>query len=589
MSLSGSGAFAALQKVGKSLMLPVAVMPVAGIFLGVGAAGFGLFPEVFNHIIEQAGGSIFGNLPLLFAIAVAIGFTKNDGVAALSAVVGYGVMLATMGVVADAAGVETKSILGITSIDTGVFGGIIAGGISAAMFNRFFRIKLPDYLGFFAGKRFVPIITAVACMIVGIVLAFAWPPIGAGIKAFSDWAAKENPELAFFIYGVIERSLIPFGLHHIWNVPFFYEAGSYLDPATGQVVTGEIQRYLVGDPTAGNMAGGYLFKMFGLPAAAIAIWHSAKPQNRTVVGGLMISAALTSFLTGITEPIEFSFLFVAPVLYVAHALMAGIGYALMIIFEVKHGMTFSHGFIDFTLLFSLSSKGWMLIPFGLAYAAIYYTVFRVLISWLNLKTPGREDDEALIRDKAVDTGISGALVQAFGGVNNIDNLDACITRLRIGVKNPDLVSDDKLKSLGARGVVRVGNGIQAIFGPASENLKTDMETYISSGGTGEEAHIPTDAELQADNAANEAATAPAQAVSANIDAASLSAQLGGAGNIVSAAVIAHTRVRVELADIAKADLAAMAASGVPVQKAGDAVLHIIAGDKAEELAGQLKG
>ncbi|WP_068081192.1 PTS glucose transporter subunit IIBC [Polycladidibacter stylochi] len=585
MSLSASNMFANLQKVGKSLMLPVAVMPVAGIFLGVGAAGFGVFPEVFNHIIEQAGGSIFGNLPVLFAIAVAIGFTKNDGVAALSAVVGFGVMLATMGVVADAAGVPTKSIMGITSIDTGVFGGIIAGGIAAYMFNRFYRIKLPDYLGFFAGKRFVPIVTSFACLAVGIILAFAWPPIGAAIKAFSDWAANENPEFAFFIYGVVERSLIPFGLHHIWNVPFFYEVGSYLDPATGKVVTGEIQRYLAGDPTAGNMAGGYLFKMFGLPAAAIAIWHTAKPENRTVVGGLMISAALTSFLTGITEPIEFAFLFVAPILYVAHALMAGIGYALMIIFEVKHGMTFSHGFIDFTLLFPLSTNGWMLVPFGLAYAAIYYTVFRFLIVTLNLKTPGREDDEELIRDQVSDTGISGALVQAFGGAQNIDNLDACITRLRIGVKNPDLVSDAKLKSLGARGVVRVGSGVQAIFGPASENLKTDMEEYLRSGGTGEEAHVPTTAELEASEKAAPAPAAKAAAMNINVDA--LIAQLGGKANIVSAEAVANTRVRVEVKDEAAVDTSALAASGMKTMKAGNNVLHLIAGEQSTQLAEKL--
>ncbi|SDR47588.1 PTS glucose transporter subunit IIBC [Pseudovibrio sp. Tun.PSC04-5.I4] len=560
-----SNAFGSLQKVGKSLMLPVSVLPAAGILLGVGAADFSFIPDIINQLMAQAGGSIFGNLPIIFAVAVALGFANNDGVAGLAAVVGYGVLLATMGVIAGSIGVETKPILGIESIDTGVFGGIMVGFVAATMFNRFFRIRLPDYLGFFAGKRFVPIITAFACIALGVGMAYVWPPIGGAISSLSRWAAEENPELAFFIYGIVERALIPFGLHHIWNVPFFFEVGSYIDPETGKAVTGEIQRYLSGDPTAGNMAGGYLFKMFGLPAAALAIWHCAKPENRTMIGGIMISAALTSFLTGITEPIEFAFIFVAPLLYLVHALLAGIGYSLMIMLGIKHGMTFSHGAIDYILLYPLSTNGWMLLVFGLGYAALYYVVFRVLITTFNLKTPGRE---ATIETSAVLTSsdedaMSIALIKAFGGADNITNLDACITRLRVSTADLSKVDDKALKALGARGVVRVGNGVQAIFGTASENLKTDMEIFLRSGGA--------------------AAPAPAQ----GLDAEAIFNQLGGKANLVAAEAVANTRVRVEVRDIASVSMTDLSQAGIQVMKAGDKALHLIVGNKYTILAKDL--
>src|SRR6187401_1148934 len=305
-------AFSVLQKVGKCMMLPVSVLPIAGILLGVGSANFSWIPEAVSQVMAAAGGAIFGNLPLLFAIGVAIGLTENDGVAALAGTVGYVVFLAALGVCAKLNGIETKAIMGIPSIDTGVFGGIVVGLIAAATFNRFYRIKLPSYLGFFAGKRAVPIITAFAVIVAGAVLSFVWPPIGKGIEGFSHWAVHGRPALAFTIYGIVERAIITFGLHHVWNVPFFFQAGSFTDPATGNVVHGEIARFISGDPTAGNMTGGYLFKMFGLPAAAFAIWRAARPEQRAKVGGIMFSAALTSFLTGITEPLEFSFLFVAP-------------------------------------------------------------------------------------------------------------------------------------------------------------------------------------------------------------------------------------------------------------------------------------
>src|SRR6478672_9446307 len=333
------GAFGWLQKIGKSLMLPVSVLPAAGILLGVGSAKFKVLPEVVSNVMAQAGGAVFGNLPLIFAIGVALGLTANDGVAALASVVGFAVMLATMGVMAPLLGAPTASIMGIPSIETGVFGGILIGAVAAILFNRYYRLQLPAYLGFFSGKRSVPILTSFAAIVVGIVLSLVWPPIGNQINHFSHWAANGNPAAAFALYGVVERSLIPFGLHHIWNVPFFFEVGTYLDPATGKVIHGEINRFVAGDPTAGNLAGGYLFKMWGLPAAAIAMWRAARPENRAKVGGIMISAALTSFLTGITEPIEFAFLFVAPMLYAIHAVLAGLSYFVCIALGIKHGFT----------------------------------------------------------------------------------------------------------------------------------------------------------------------------------------------------------------------------------------------------------
>ena len=475
--------FGSLQQVGKALMLPVSVLPVAGILLGVGAAKFSVLPATVSSVMEQAGGAVFGNMALLFAIGVALGFTKNDGVAGLAAAVGYFILTKTVTVVAPLlAGLDPAAADFAAQADkvsnVGVLGGVIAGGIAAYMFNRFYRIQLPEYLGFFAGKRFVPLSTGIVAIAAGVVLAFVWPPIGGAIKAFSHWAAYQNPAMAFGIYGIVERSLIPFGLHHIWNAPFFFEVGEYTN-AAGQVFHGEIARYIAGDPTAGNLAGGYMFKMYGLPAAAIAMWHTAKPENRAKIGGIMVSAALTSFLTGITEPIEFAFLFVAPVLYAIHALLAGSAFVVMILLGMKHGTTFSHGLIDFIVLFSQSTKGWMFPVIGLIYAAIYYTVFRVAIVALDLKTPGREDESS---EESTLTGsdLAGELVQAFGGKDNITNLDACITRLRVSVKEIAKVDQSKLKSLGAAGVVVAGSGVQAIFGTKSDNLKTDMDHWIKA-------------------------------------------------------------------------------------------------------------
>ena len=411
-------------------------------------------------------------MALLFAIGVALGFTKNDGVAGLAAAVGYYIMMQTVETLAPGA-------------NTGVLGGIIAGGIAAAMFNRFYNITLPEYLGFFAGKRAVPIMTGLSAIVMGAILAVVWPPIGSIIASFSDWAAHQNPTVAFGIYGVVERSLIPFGLHHIWNVPFFFEAGTCTNLA-GEELNGILTCYLSADDASraagngfGQLAGGYMFKMFGLPAAAIAIAHSAKPENRAKVMGIMASAALTSFLTGITEPIEFAFLFVAPVLYAIHALLAGSAFVVTNMLGMVHGTSFSHGLIDFLVLSANSQKLIYFIVIGLIYAAIYYTLFRVVIKALDLKTPGREDEEAEETVVLNNEEMSAALVTAFGGKANIDNLDACITRLRISVNDIEKVNQAELKRIGAAGVVVSGNGVQAIFGTKSDNFKNRYGSLLS--------------------------------------------------------------------------------------------------------------
>ena len=583
-------AFAFLQKIGKALMLPVSVLPVAGILLGIGSAHFAIFPDLVSNVMAQSGGAIFGIMEIMFAIGVALGLTNNDGVSALAAVVGYVVLLATLGVMAKVLGVETKDVMGMASVDTGVFGGIVIGGIAAALFNRYYRISLPPYLGFFSGKRFVPIVTAFAAIGLGILLSFIWPPIGAGIKGFSKWAAESNPALAFSIYGVIERLLIPFGLHHIWNVPFFFEVGSYMDPTTGKAITGEIQRYIAGDPTAGNMAGGYLFKMWGLPAAAIAIWHSARPENRVKVGGMMISAALTAWLTGITEPIEFTFMFVAPVLYAIHALLAGVAYFLCIELGVKHGMTFSHGAIDFAVLYAKSTNGWWLIPLGLAWAAMYYSIFRFVIAKFDLKTPGREVEEAVTSSEAtadIAHGFTKQLVLAFGGKSNIKSLDACITRLRVELNDMSKANPDKLKALGAAGVVVVGKGMQAIFGTRSENLKTDMEEYLKTAGPEADA---------IEEPSPVTAPAPAGIVSKLRDpeaadkARKLIAALGGSGNIQRVDACAETRLRLVVNNEGAVDERALQAAGASgVMRLANQTVHLIVGLNADQYAAEMRG
>ena len=580
-------AFATLQKIGKSLMLPVSVLPVAGILLGVGSAKLSWLPEIVSNVMAQSGGAIFSNLPLIFAIGVALGLANNDGVAALAAVVGYAVLQAALGVFATMLGIETHTVMGIKSIETGVLGGILIGGIAAALFNRFFKIQLPPFLGFFAGKRFVPIVTSFAAIVLAFVLIFVWPPVGLRIRGFANWAASTSPGIAFAIYGFVERLLIPFGLHHIWNVPFFFEIGQYVDPTTGEVIRGEIHRYVAGDPTAGNMAGGYLFKMWGLPAAAVAIWRSARPENRARIGGIMISAALTSFLTGITEPIEFAFMFVAPVLYLIHAVLASIAYFLCIELGIKHGMTFSHGFIDYVLLFPKSTNALWLLVIGPIWALVYYGAFRWLIVKFNLKTPGREAQEVTAITAPVEGDkFSRELVLAFGGRSNIKNLDACITRLRVEVNDVGLANSARLKALGAAGVVTVGNSMQAIFGTNAENMKTAMEEYLKRAGP--EADL-TERPPVATSAAMVAT--PVQLADPEISkrGAQFIAALGGAANVEEIESCGETRLRLKVRDDAAVDEMALHDAGAwGLMRVASRTMHLLVGLHAERYAAEMK-
>lgn len=499
-------AFGVLQKVGKALMLPVALLPAAGILLALGAALrnpalIELAPFLDNStvdmiaaVMQKAGDIIFGNLPLLFAVGVAVGLAGGEGTAGLAAIIGYLIMNVTMGTILgitaeDVNGLNYANVLGIPTLQTGVFGGIIVGILASAMYNKFYEIELPSYLGFFAGKRFVPIITAASALLLGLLMIFIWPPIQNGLNAFSQNMVHANLTISAFIFGVIERSLIPFGLHHIFYSPFWYEFGEYTTKA-GEVVRGDQRIFMaqitdnVKNLTAGTfMTGKFPFMMFGLPAAALAIYHEAKPEKKVFVGGLMASAALTSFLTGITEPIEFSFLFVAPILFGIHAVFAGLSFMVMHMLDVKIGMTFSGGLIDYILfgLINPQTNAWIVIPVGLVFAVIYYFGFRFAIRTFNLKTPGRELEE---EENQAATGKAGSgdlatnILDAMGGKGNIAHLDACITRLRVSVNDIKNVDKDQLKKLGAAGVLEVGNNIQAIFGPRSETIKGQMKDIM---------------------------------------------------------------------------------------------------------------
>uniref|UniRef100_UPI0040439D62 glucose-specific PTS transporter subunit IIBC n=1 Tax=Niallia sp. 03133 TaxID=3458060 RepID=UPI0040439D62 len=497
--------FGVLQKVGKALMLPVAILPAAGILLAFGnalqnPALLELVPFFGNSgivmvasVMENAGNIIFSNLSFLFAVGVAVGLAGGEGVAGLAAIIGYLIMNVTMGTVLGIEANELKgsteyaSILGIPTLQTGVFGGIILGIVAASMYNRFFEIELPSYLGFFAGKRFVPIATAVSAVILGLIMIVIWPPIQHGLNAFSENMLGANLTLSAFIFGLIERALIPFGLHHIFYSPFWFEFGSYTTQA-GDIVKGDQKIFMaqikdgVQNLTAGTfMVGKFPYMMFGLPAAALAIYQEARPERKAVVGGLMLSAGLTSFLTGITEPLEFSFLFVAPVLFGIHVVFAGLSFMTMQLLNVKVGMTFSGGLIDYVLfgLINPQTNAWIIIPVGIVFALIYYFGFRFAIRKFNLKTPGREDE---VQEEASDGAANDLpyeVLKAMGGQDNIAHLDACITRLRVEVKDSKEVDKDRLKQLGAAGVLEVGNNIQAIFGPRSETIKGQMRDVMS--------------------------------------------------------------------------------------------------------------
>ncbi|MGL5381298.1 PTS transporter subunit EIIC [Clostridium sp.] len=542
-----------LQRIGKAIMLPIAALPIAGILLGVGGALLGIAglanaPAVYQPLIafvnipvvtailtimKNIGDIVFGNLPLLFAVGVAVGLAKKDkGTAALASVFGFIVMnqvistLLTLGLTqlgtvtpdnVGAFGTYVTTNLGIFTLNMSVFGGIITGLVTAMLHNRFHTIQLPAVIGFFSGSRFVPIITALVMALVGAVLAFAWPVVQNGISVLSE-LVRNAGAIGTFFYGVIERSLIPFGLHHVFYTPFWFGSfveGQILVDGAWQTIAGANTAYfaqlssmgsLVGassdtmatvvSGTTRFMAGKFPFMMFGLPAAAFAMYKTAAPSKKKVVGSLLVSAAVTSFLTGITEPLEFTFLFVAPVLYGVHCLLAGLSFMLMDVLNVFIGMTFSGGVIDYAL-FGLLPAGagvptnWlMVILVGAVYAVIYYFLFYFMITKLNLKTPGRDENEGETKlyskadyQKSKTGGNeivekAPAVLEALGGEANIVSVDACITRLRVEVKDKSKVDKNTLKSLGATGVVEVGNGIQAIFGAKADAYKNEINDIL---------------------------------------------------------------------------------------------------------------
>lgn len=488
-------AFAEIQKIGKALMTPVAILPAAGLFLAFGN-------KLGIPLMEQAGQVIFSNLPLLFAVGAAIGLVGGDGVAALSAVVAILIMNTTMGIMSDAAaGIAAGDsaygmVMGIPTLQTGVFGGLIAGIIAAVCYKKFYKTELPAFLGFFAGKRLVPITTAVLAFLVGLAMPVIWVPFQIGLAKLSYLANETNTNISTFIFGVIERALIPFGLHHIFYSPFWYQFGEYTNSA-GQIINGDqaIWFAMLKDGVtnftsatyqgAGKfLTGKYPFMMFGLPAAALAMYHEAKTENKKVVGGILFSAALTSFLTGITEPLEFSFLFVAPVLYGIHCIFAGLSFMLMNMFAVRIGMTFSGGLIDYIVFGVLPGTSgfenhwYMVIIIGLVFSVIYYFGFRFAIRKFNLMTPGREETKEKKSEIKIDGDeLAVFVLNALGGKENLVSLDACITRLRVEVKDTKKVDDNELKKLGASGVLKVGaNGVQAIFGSKAQFICNDLKS-----------------------------------------------------------------------------------------------------------------
>lgn len=554
-----------LQRIGKAIMLPIAALPIAGILLGVGGALLGISaldtpPAVYGPLIsfvnipvvtailtimKNIGDVIFGNLPLLFAVGVAVGLAKKDkGTAALASVFGFIVMnqvISTMltlgftqlGVLTPdnvgEYGTYVTTNLGIFTLNMSVFGGIIAGIVTALLHNKYHTIQLPAVIGFFSGSRFVPIVASVVMAFVGALLAFIWPVVQNGIGTLSVLVSNAGA-IGTFFYGVIERALVPFGLHHVFYTPFWYSSfveGQVLVNGTFETVAGANTAYfaqlssmtdLVGASaetmstvvggTTRFMAGKFPFMMFGLPAAAFAMYKSAAQSKKKLVGSLLFSAGVTAMLTGITEPIEFTFLFVAPVLYGVHCLLAGLSFMLMDMLNVFVGMTFSGGIIDFTLFGLLPAgagvptKWFMILLVGAVYAVVYYFLFLFMIKKFNLKTPGRDENEEETKlyskadfqeAKGISPDAKGkksnsknseivekapAVLEALGGEENIVSVDACITRLRVEVKDKAKVDKPKLKALGAAGVVEVGNGIQAIFGAKADAYKNEINNIL---------------------------------------------------------------------------------------------------------------
>lgn len=523
--------FGILQRVGRSFMLPIAILPVAGLLLGLGGSftnetmlkAYGLLNvmgpgTIINQVLQimnAAGNIIFTNLPIIFAMGVAIGMAKKEKeVAALSAVIAFFIMHASIGALIDInGGAEamlsgaTTDVCGITSLQMGVFGGIIVGLGVAALHNRFYKIELPQVLSFFGGTRFVPIISGLVYVVVGIAMFFVWPTIQAGIYAVGDLVLRSG-YAGTWVYGFMERLLIPFGLHHVFYLPFWQTAVGGTLEVGGQMIEGAQNIFFaqLSDPSVEHfavsatrfMSGKFPLMIFGLPGAAFAMYRTAKPEKRKAVEGLLLSAALTSMLTGITEPLEFTFLFVAPLLYGVHCVFAGLAYMLMHILKVGVGMTFSGGFIDlflFGILQGNKKTNWIwIVVVGVVYFIVYYVLFSFLIKKLDLKTPGRDDAEEVKlytradvnarkegeKSASAEDQVSEGILRGLGGKKNISDVDCCATRLRCTVHKSELVNDAILKATGASGVVHKGNGVQIIYGPKVTVIKSNFEDYLET-------------------------------------------------------------------------------------------------------------
>lgn len=524
--------FEVLQRVGRSFMLPIAILPVAGLFLGIGGSftnetmveAYGLTsilgPGTFLHailtVMNQCGNIVFANLPLLFAMGVALGMAKKEKeVATLSAAVAFFVMHSAISAMIEVSEVAASlpdgsiaAVCGINSLQMGVFGGILVGLGVAWLHNRFYKIQLPQVLSFFGGTRFVPIICSVAYLAVGILMFYIWPTIQAGIYQIGN-LVRGSGYAGTFLYGLMERALIPFGLHHVFYMPFWQTAVGGTASVCGVGVEGAQNIFFAelscSATTVFNaeatrfMAGKFPLMIFGLPGAALAMYRCAKPEKRKAAGGLLLSAALTSMLTGITEPLEFTFLFVAPLLYILHSIFAGAAYMLMHIFKVGVGMTFSGGLIDlflFGILQGNAKTNWIMIPIvGIVYFIVYYGLFSFLIKRMNLKTPGREEEGAETKlytradvnarkedeAKTKEDLTSALIAKGLGGKDNISDVDCCATRLRITVRDGALVNEALLKQSGAAGVIQKGKGVQIIYGPRVTVIKSNFEDFLNSG------------------------------------------------------------------------------------------------------------
>ncbi len=458
-----------LQKLGAALMLPIAVLPVAALLLRLGQ------PDLFDiPFMAQAGNAIFSNLPLLFAMGIAVGLAADGaGAAAIAGAVGFFILKATTATINP-------------DIDMSFFGGIISGIVAGHSYNRFHNTSLPDYLGFFGGKRLVPIMTGLFMLIIGWACGYIWPAVQNGIDAFGHGVA-ESGSVGQFVYGTLNRGLIPFGLHHVLNSYFWFGLGSFTN-AAGEVVNGDLHRFFAGDPSAGMfMTGFFPVMMFGLPAAALAMYLTADKSRRAQVGGVLLSVALTAFLTGITEPLEFMFMFLAPGLYAVHALLTGAALATTNAMGVLSGFGFSAGLFDMVLNWGLATRPWTLVMIGLAFGVVYFFVFYFAIKAFNLKTPGREHggDELVESPADVAPGAGAESDSAYkarqfacavGGLANIEGIDSCITRLRLTLKNPAVADEQTIKALGASGMIRVGEkNLQVILGPKAEIIATEMK------------------------------------------------------------------------------------------------------------------